>query len=99
MPSRASRAESHFERQLFIWAAGTITAAAVGYVVLGNYLPSFGWSRKIDKDVIPGLYNRYGNDCFANCVIQVIIAVFFVANLLTEFGWDTFFPGVPTGTG
>lgn len=24
----------------------------------------------MEKDAIPGLYNNYGNDCFANCVIQ-----------------------------
>jgi ubiquitin C-terminal hydrolase len=59
------------ERQLVAWAAGITAAAAIGYVVLGNYFPTFGWSRKIDKDVVPGLYNHYGNDCFANCVVQV----------------------------
>lgn len=53
------------------WAAGITAAAAIGYVVLGSYFPSFGWTRKMDKDVVAGLYNRYGNDCFANCVIQV----------------------------
>jgi len=58
------------EKQLVTWAAGVTAAAAIGYVVLGNYLPSFRWSRKLDETV-PGLYNRYGNDCFANCVIQV----------------------------
>lgn len=60
------------ERQLVAWAAGIAAAAAIGYVVFGNYFPGFqGWSRKVDKDAVPGLYNRYGNDCFANCVIQV----------------------------
>ena len=59
------------ERQLVTWAAGIAAAAAVGYVVLGNYFPTFGWSRKMDKDIVPGLHNRYGNDCFANCVVQV----------------------------
>jgi hypothetical protein len=60
------------ERQVVTWAAGITAAAAIGYVVLGSYFPSFGWtSKKTDKDVVPGLYNRYGNDCFANCVIQV----------------------------
>lgn len=58
------------EKQLVTWAAGVTAAAAIGYVVLGNYLPSFKWSKKMDETV-PGLYNRYGNDCFANCVIQV----------------------------
>jgi hypothetical protein len=58
------------EKQLVIWAAGVTAAAALGYVVLGSYLPSFTWNRKMDETV-PGLYNRYGNDCFANCVIQV----------------------------
>jgi hypothetical protein len=61
------------ERQLVTWAVGISAAAAIGYVVFGNYIPSIpGWSRKLDKDVVPGLYNRYGNDCFANCVIQVL---------------------------
>ena len=58
------------EKQLVTWAAGATAAAAIGYVLLGNYLPSFKWSKKMDETV-PGLYNRYGNDCFANCVIQV----------------------------
>lgn len=58
------------EKQLVIWAAGVAAAAALGYVVLGSYLPSFTWNKKMDETV-PGLYNRYGNDCFANCVIQV----------------------------
>jgi len=62
---------SLLERHIVTWAAGIVAAAAIGYVVLGNYLPSFGWTRKTDKDVVPGLYNRYGNDCFANCVVQV----------------------------
>jgi len=62
---------SLLERHIVTWAAGVVAAAAVGYVVLGNYLPSFGWKNKLDKDVVPGLYNRYGNDCFANCVVQV----------------------------
>lgn len=59
------------ERQLLTLAAGVAASAALGYVFLGSYLPSFGWSKKMDKDTVPGLYNRYGNDCFANCVIQV----------------------------
>jgi len=59
------------ERQILTWAAGVTAAAALGYVVFGNQLPSFGWNKKMDKDIVPGLYNRYGNDCFANCVIQV----------------------------
>jgi hypothetical protein len=59
------------ERQIVTWAAGVTAAAALGYVFLGNYLPALPWSRKMDKDVVPGLYNRYGNDCFANCIIQV----------------------------
>lgn len=62
---------SLLERHIVTWTAGIVAAAAVGYVVLGNYLPSFGWKNKLDKDVVPGLYNRYGNDCFANCVVQV----------------------------
>jgi hypothetical protein len=65
---------SIIERQLITWAAGITAAAAIGYVVLGSYFPSFDkWSRKPDKDVVPGLYNRYGNDCFANCVVQVCV--------------------------
>jgi len=59
-------------RHFVTWAAGIAAAAAVGYVFLGDYLPQFPWSKETDKDVIPGLDNRYGNDCFANCVIQVI---------------------------
>jgi len=58
------------EKQLVIWAAGVAAAAALGYVVLESYLPNFTWNKKMDETV-PGLYNRYGNDCFANCVIQV----------------------------
>jgi hypothetical protein len=58
------------EKQLVTWAAAVTAAAAIGYVVLGSYLPNFKWSKKIGETV-PGLYNRYGNDCFANCVIQV----------------------------
>jgi hypothetical protein len=59
------------ERQVITWAAGLAAAAAIGYVVLGSYLLSFGWTSKMEKDVVPGLYNRYGNDCFANSVVQV----------------------------
>jgi hypothetical protein len=70
-PSQAPDGGSIIERQLVAWAAGITAAAAIGYVVLGNYLPSFGWSRKVEKDAVPGLYNRYGNDCFANCIVQV----------------------------
>jgi hypothetical protein len=68
-PSPQAPGGTVIERRLVTWAAGITAAAAIGYVVLGNYLPNFGW--KIDKDVVPGLYNRYGNDCFANCVVQV----------------------------
>ena len=60
-----------FERQTVTWAAGIIAVAAVGYVFLGHYLPGLGWSKRVDNDAVPGLYNRYGNDCFANCIIQV----------------------------
>jgi hypothetical protein len=60
------------ERQIITWAAGLAAAAAIGYVLLGNYLPSFGWKSKMEKDVVPGLYNRYGNDCFANSAVQVL---------------------------
>jgi len=63
-------------RQIFTWAAGIAAAAALGYVVLGDYLPGLPWSKSMEKDVIPGLDNRYGNDCFANCVIQVILKDF-----------------------
>ena len=63
------------ERQIVTWAAGVTAALAIGYVILGNYLPSFPWSRKMDKDVVPGLYNRYGNDCFANCIVQSLAGV------------------------
>jgi hypothetical protein len=63
---------SIIERQIVTWAAGITAAAAISYVVLGSYFPSFGLSTTKDKDVVPGLYNRYGNDCFANCVVQVI---------------------------
>jgi len=82
-----SRPSSVEGRHLFTWAAGIAAAAAVGYVVLGNYLPSLPWSNNMDKDVIPGLANRYGNDCFANCVIQVIWNPF--KFLMAEFSWDT----------
>ena len=70
-PSQQTPGGTIIERQLVTWAAGITAVAAIGYVVLGNYFPTFGWSRKTDKDVVPGLYNRYGNDCFANCVVQV----------------------------
>jgi ubiquitin C-terminal hydrolase len=60
------------QHQVVTLAAGITAAAALGYVFLGSYLPTFGWTRKMDKDAVPGLYNRYGNDCFANCVIQVM---------------------------
>jgi hypothetical protein len=70
-PSSQSLLSGGGERQLATWVAGITAATAIGYVVLGSYLPAFKWSRKMDKDVVPGLYNRYGNDCFANCVIQV----------------------------
>ena len=62
---------SLLEKQFVTWAAGATAALAIGYVVLGNYLPALPWSSKMDKDAVPGLYNRYGNDCFANCIIQV----------------------------
>jgi len=71
MPPSAAAGPAILERHVITWAAGLAAAAAIGYVVLGNYLPSFGWPRKMDKDVVPGLYNRYGNDCFANSVVQV----------------------------
>jgi ubiquitin C-terminal hydrolase len=29
----------------------------------------------MEKDAVPGLYNRYGNDCFANCVIQGLAGI------------------------
>jgi len=86
------------ERQVVTWAAGITAAAAIGYVVLGSYFPSFGWTRKMDKDVVPGLYNRYGNDCFANCVIQVLQK----PRLPTdnqEFGGDPVVSGIPERTG
>lgn len=56
------------DRQVVTWVAGVAAALAIGYVFLGNYLPTF--RKKMEKDAIPGLYNNYGNDCFANCVIQ-----------------------------
>jgi hypothetical protein len=64
-----------FERQVVTWAAGLTAAVAIGYVILGNYLPTFRWSKKMEKDAVPGLYNRYGNDCFANCVIQGLAGI------------------------
>ena len=70
-PTASSGAGNFLQRQGVTWVAGITAAAAIGYVVLGDYIPAFGWSRKMDKDVVPGLYNRYGNDCFANSVIQV----------------------------
>lgn len=70
-PNGAGAGSAILERQIITWAAGLAAAAAIGYVVLGSYLPSFGWSSKMEKDVVPGLYNRYGNDCFANSVVQV----------------------------
>jgi hypothetical protein len=84
------------DRQVATWIAGITAAAAIGYVVLGSYLPSFKWTRKMDKDAVPGLYNRYGNDCFANCVIQVCHREL---RLTVELGGDTVIPGVLEGTG
>ena len=68
----ATSGSTIIERQLVAWAAGVTAAAAIGYVVLGSYFPTFEWSRKVDRDVVPGLHNRYGNDCFANSVVQVL---------------------------
>lgn len=90
---------SIIERQLVTWAAGITAVAAIGYVVLGNYFPSFGWSKKMDKDIVPGLYNRYGNDCFANCIVQVLVPGERRFTDGLESGGNTFFPEVSTGTG
>jgi hypothetical protein len=70
-PFQAAGTSAIVERQIVTWAAGIAAAAAIGYVVLGNYLPEFPWKKTTEKDIVPGLYNRYGNDCFANCIIQV----------------------------
>jgi len=89
------------ERQVVTWAAGITAAAAIGYIVLGSYVPTFGWtSGKIDKDVVPGLYNRYGNDCFANCVIQVSSPFYKRSGVDdVEFGGNTIVSRVLAGTG
>ena len=91
----APTVRSGAERQIVTWAAGLTAAAAIGYVVLGNYLPSLPWSRKIDKDVVPGLYNRYGNDCFANCIIQVPSNSNY--RLMAEFVRHTFVSRISSG--
>jgi ubiquitin C-terminal hydrolase len=45
----------------------------LAYIFLGDYLPRR--HRRRIKDSVPGLENRYGNDCFVNCIVQVCVGV------------------------
>jgi ubiquitin C-terminal hydrolase len=54
--------------RIVTWTAGIAALAALAYVFLGT---PFNKPRKLENDRVPGLFNVYGNDCFANCVIQV----------------------------
>jgi hypothetical protein len=76
------------------WAAGIAATFAVGYVLLGSYLPSISWPKRTES--VPGLYNRYGNDCFVNCILQVSLSL--NQTLIKELGWHTFFSRVPSET-